>query len=246
MEPPICLSLKKKIEAPIRTNLENGNNYGSPPPARTRSPMATINSNTRPRSHSDISRSISGASASLMAWLAMDVGEDYLHLPQDHDHGEDFLHLPHDDDHGEDYLHLPHDHDHDEYTREALSTVQGLLLLHPRPPGAAAYAAGIIPRVGVAAAPRDSELAAAVAKALTTVDAPSDGRGCPICLDDDQVSGGAWKETKPCGHRFHGRCVQPWLQAKGSCPMCRRQVVARPTQSSSWAILSSGGRLLSS
>lgn len=158
----------------------------------------------------------------------MDVGEDYLHLPQDHD---------------EDYLHLPHDHDYDEYTREALSAAEALLFLHPRPPGAAEYAAGIIPRVGVAAAPRDSELAAAVAKALTTVDGPSDDRGCPICMDDDEV---AWKETKPCGHRFHGRCVEPWLKAKGSCPMCRRQVVARPTQSSSWTILSSGRRLPSS
>lgn len=190
--------------------------------------MATINTNTWPRAHSDMSRSISGATASLMAWLAMDVGEDYLHLPQDHDHGEDFLHLPHDDNHGEDYLHLPHDDDHDDYTREGLPAVEGQLFLHPRPPGAAAYVAGIIPRVGVAAAPRDSDLAAAVARALATVDAPSDGRGCPICLDDDQAAGGAWKETRPCGHRFHGRCVEPWLKAKESCPMCRQQVVTMP------------------
>uniref|UniRef100_A0A453QLN9 RING-type domain-containing protein n=1 Tax=Aegilops tauschii subsp. strangulata TaxID=200361 RepID=A0A453QLN9_AEGTS len=37
----------------------------------------------------------------------------------------------------------------------------------------------------------------------------------------------AWKET-PCRHRFHGRCVEKWLKAKGSCPMCRRQVVTMP------------------
>uniref|UniRef100_A0A453QMA4 RING-type E3 ubiquitin transferase n=1 Tax=Aegilops tauschii subsp. strangulata TaxID=200361 RepID=A0A453QMA4_AEGTS len=57
--------------------------------------------------------------------------------------------------------------------------------------------------------------------------APSDGLDCcPICLHDDDDNG-AWKET-PCGHRFHGRCVEWWLQDKGSCPMCRRQVVTMP------------------
>ncbi|KAF7045564.1 hypothetical protein CFC21_054659 [Triticum aestivum] len=89
--------------------------------------------------------------------------------------------------------------------------------------------AGIIPHVGAAEAPEglDLALAAAVDEALKMVDAPSsdDGLNCPICLEDDDTA--AWKET-PCGHRFHGRCVQRWLQAKGSCPMCRRQVVAMP------------------
>ncbi|KAE8774807.1 putative RING finger protein [Hordeum vulgare] len=141
---------------------------------------------------------------------------------------------------GEDYLHLPRDDDYDEYASEALSPVDALLSLHPRPPGAAA---GIIPRVAVAGIPGGSELAAAVARALTTVDAPSDGGGCPICMDDDEV---AWKET-PCGHRFHGGCVETWLKSKGSCPMCRHQVVAlpMPMPSSSLRILWSSRRLRS-
>ncbi|KAM3207197.1 hypothetical protein ACQJBY_062421 [Aegilops geniculata] len=130
---------------------------------------------------------------------------------------------------GEDYLHLPRDSDHDEYMTEALSSLEALLFLSSRPPGTAA---GIIPRVNLAGAPRDSDVAAAVAGALKTVDAPSDGRGCLICMDDDKV---LWKET-PCGHRFHGRCVETWLKAKGSCPMCRRQVVTMPTtRSASWS-----------
>ncbi|KAM3207203.1 hypothetical protein ACQJBY_062426 [Aegilops geniculata] len=75
----------------------------------------------------------------------------------------------------------------------------------------------------------DPALGEAVAEALKTVEAPSDsdGQGCPICMEDDDgddAATGAWKET-PCGHRFHGRCVERWLHAKGSCPMCRRQVV---------------------
>ncbi|XBI35132.1 hypothetical protein VPH35_120860 [Triticum aestivum] len=97
--------------------------------------------------------------------------------------------------------------------------------------GAAANTADIIPDVAVADAPNDLDPAAvaAVAEALKTVDAPlsDEGLNCPICLEDDDTA--SWKET-PCRHRFHGRCVEKyWLQAKGSCPMCRCQVVAMPT-----------------
>ncbi|KAE8774809.1 putative RING finger protein [Hordeum vulgare] len=87
--------------------------------------------------------------------------------------------------------------------------------------------------MGVADAPDDDivdlALAAAmpVEEVLKTVNALSnvDGLNCPICMEDDDSA--TWKET-PCGHRFHGRCVERWLQAKGSCPMCRRQVVTLP------------------
>ena len=81
--------------------------------------------------------------------------------------------------------------------------------------------------VGVMGDPDDPELAALVAEALKTVDAPcdEDDLGCPICLEGDDAA--AWKET-PCGHRFHGRCVERWLQEKESCPMCRREVVTAP------------------
>uniref|UniRef100_M8C2Z6 RING-type domain-containing protein n=1 Tax=Aegilops tauschii TaxID=37682 RepID=M8C2Z6_AEGTA len=87
-------------------------------------------------------------------------------------------------------------------------------------------------------APDDPALGEAVAEALKTVEAPSDGQGCPICMEDDgdddaaTTSAGAWKET-PCGHRFHGQCVERWLQAKGSCPMCRHQVVTMPAAAAS-------------
>ncbi|KAM3207206.1 hypothetical protein ACQJBY_062429 [Aegilops geniculata] len=87
-------------------------------------------------------------------------------------------------------------------------------------------------------APDDPALGEAVAEALKTVEAPSDGQGCPICMEDDgdddaaTTYAGAWKET-PCGHRFHGQCVERWLQAKGSCPMCRHQVVTMPAAAAS-------------
>ncbi|KAM3347833.1 hypothetical protein ACQJBY_021632 [Aegilops geniculata] len=62
-----------------------------------------------------------------------------------------------------------------------------------------------------------------VAQVLKLVEAPSDGQGCPICFGQE---GGttAWKETV-CGHFFHGRCVERWLEMKGSCPMCRHQLL---------------------
>ena len=24
-----------------------------------------------------------------------------------------------------------------------------------------------------------------------------------------------------CGHQYHGKCIVPWLQTKGTCPLCR-------------------------
>ncbi|KAM3364539.1 hypothetical protein ACQJBY_014721 [Aegilops geniculata] len=50
-----------------------------------------------------------------------------------------------------------------------------------------------------------------------------DGEGslgdCAICLD----AFGAGKEM-PCGHRFHGECLERWLGVHGSCPVCRHEL----------------------
>ncbi|KAF0906883.1 hypothetical protein E2562_013274 [Oryza meyeriana var. granulata] len=42
---------------------------------------------------------------------------------------------------------------------------------------------------------------------------------CAICLD----AFAAGKEM-PCGHRFHGECLERWLGVHGSCPVCRREL----------------------
>jgi hypothetical protein len=57
------------------------------------------------------------------------------------------------------------------------------------------------------------------AERLKPVEEPSYGEECPICLVQE-VATFPWKETS-CGHRFHGRCVERWLEMKGSCPICR-------------------------
>ncbi|KAG8079624.1 hypothetical protein GUJ93_ZPchr0007g4604 [Zizania palustris] len=63
--------------------------------------------------------------------------------------------------------------------------------------------------------------------ALKEVQAGEDGDAadslgeCAICLD----AFGAGKEM-PCGHRFHGECLERWLGVHGSCPVCRRELPA--------------------
>ncbi|KAI5008147.1 E3 ubiquitin-protein ligase CIP8-like [Hordeum vulgare subsp. vulgare] len=58
---------------------------------------------------------------------------------------------------------------------------------------------------------------------LKEVQAPGGEGGslgdCAICLD----AFGAGKEM-PCGHRFHGECLERWLGVHGSCPVCRHEL----------------------
>jgi hypothetical protein len=178
-----------------------------------------------------------------MASLAMEIGDgdDYLQLcpVEEGGDGDDYLQLSpvEEDGDGEDYLQLspveedgadhhqlpPEEDEEDQEDEDGGRVFSNELLGELR----LSSLADIIPRVGVMCAPDDSGFALAVAEVSKTVEAPSDeSRDCPICLQDDDAA--AWKST-PCGHRFHGRCVERWLQAKGSCPMCRSQVVTMPT-----------------
>ncbi|KAI0011720.1 hypothetical protein F4779DRAFT_571859 [Xylariaceae sp. FL0662B] len=44
--------------------------------------------------------------------------------------------------------------------------------------------------------------------------------GCSICTEDFTV--GQDVRVLPCDHRFHPRCVDPWLvNVSGTCPLCR-------------------------
>jgi hypothetical protein len=50
---------------------------------------------------------------------------------------------------------------------------------------------------------------------------------CAICLK--KLTGGTLT-LQPCGHRFHRRCVVPWLRSQGpspTCPLCRSAVDVR-------------------
>ncbi|KAF8668837.1 hypothetical protein HU200_052038 [Digitaria exilis] len=43
---------------------------------------------------------------------------------------------------------------------------------------------------------------------------------CAICLDGVEDAG----KEMPCGHRFHGECLERWLGVHGNCPTCRHEL----------------------
>ncbi|WVZ66768.1 hypothetical protein U9M48_015949 [Paspalum notatum var. saurae] len=45
---------------------------------------------------------------------------------------------------------------------------------------------------------------------------------CAICLDGVEDAG----KEMPCGHRFHGECLERWLGVHGNCPVCRHELPA--------------------
>ena len=42
---------------------------------------------------------------------------------------------------------------------------------------------------------------------------------CSICLEALGENG----VPLQCGHLYHGKCIVPWLQTKGNCPLCRNK-----------------------
>jgi len=48
---------------------------------------------------------------------------------------------------------------------------------------------------------------------------------CAICLEPCS-SDGSSTQLKECQHVFHTACIAPWLERKGACPLCRREVDA--------------------
>ncbi|RCV27974.1 hypothetical protein SETIT_5G368500v2 [Setaria italica] len=51
---------------------------------------------------------------------------------------------------------------------------------------------------------------------------------CPICLGE-LVEGDKVKALPRCGHGFHPECVDAWLRAQASCPLCRASLLAAAT-----------------
>ncbi|WOL01045.1 hypothetical protein Cni_G09758 [Canna indica] len=61
-------------------------------------------------------------------------------------------------------------------------------------------------------------------EAMKTVESGEEGSDeeCSVCLDGLRSdAGGMVVKKMPCGHRFHGGCIEKWLGLHGSCPLCR-------------------------
>ncbi|WVZ68210.1 hypothetical protein U9M48_017173 [Paspalum notatum var. saurae] len=48
------------------------------------------------------------------------------------------------------------------------------------------------------------------------------GHDCAVCLDE--LRPGASAVVTRCEHVYHPRCIAPWLEARGTCPLCRAPV----------------------
>ncbi|CAK9135270.1 unnamed protein product [Ilex paraguariensis] len=47
---------------------------------------------------------------------------------------------------------------------------------------------------------------------------------CAVCLDQFKV--GETLVHLPCAHRFHSRCLEPWLENNAHCPCCRMELLS--------------------
>ncbi|KAL4151608.1 hypothetical protein PRNP1_008550 [Phytophthora ramorum] len=52
----------------------------------------------------------------------------------------------------------------------------------------------------------------------------SENASCAVCLSTFQLDGRV--RMMPCFHRFHPECIDPWLQEKASCPVCKFPAIA--------------------
>lgn len=52
---------------------------------------------------------------------------------------------------------------------------------------------------------------------------PLKKNACSICYEDSKETD-SWRELQ-CGHKFHPTCVDGWICAHNSCPMCRAVVI---------------------
>ncbi|PUZ74906.1 hypothetical protein GQ55_1G104000 [Panicum hallii var. hallii] len=55
---------------------------------------------------------------------------------------------------------------------------------------------------------------------------PGGGALCAVCLEDVR-RGEAVRRLPACGHLFHKDCVDMWLHAHTTCPLCRCDLVLR-------------------
>ncbi|KAI4313192.1 hypothetical protein L6164_026190 [Bauhinia variegata] len=58
-------------------------------------------------------------------------------------------------------------------------------------------------------------------EALPTVKIESKDEALVCAICKDLVDVGDMAKKLPCGHKYHGDCIVPWLGSRNSCPVCR-------------------------
>jgi E3 ubiquitin-protein ligase RNF115/126 len=111
----------------------------------------------------------------------------------------------------------------------------------------------LMQRVGDGDAGRQGTLPAKkeAVESMPTVEVAAGGdcdSACAVCLED--YAAGERATEMPCRHRFHAKCIVPWLKMHSSCPVCRFQLPTDDDDDSSksargGAAHSGGGRRLS-
>ncbi|CAN8318457.1 unnamed protein product [Cochlearia groenlandica] len=52
---------------------------------------------------------------------------------------------------------------------------------------------------------------------------------CAICLQN-AAEGEKMRRITACGHCFHADCIDPWLEKRSTCPVCRAQIPTVPPE----------------
>lgn len=65
---------------------------------------------------------------------------------------------------------------------------------------------------------------------VVTVDEQMQQRGdvCAVC--QEALKTGEQAKLLPCKHLFHPGCIDPWLNVKNTCPVCRQEIGGQAQQ----------------
>lgn len=61
-------------------------------------------------------------------------------------------------------------------------------------------------------------------KGMITVQKKREGGTCAVCLGEFDFN--MMVRTTPCGHVFHGDCIDQWCMKNMSCPICRTDLTS--------------------
>ncbi|KAK7725639.1 hypothetical protein SLS57_003704 [Botryosphaeria dothidea] len=106
------------------------------------------------------------------------------------------------------------------YSQEALDRVISQLMEQ----NATGNAPGPASAEAIAALPRKRVTRAMVGAGDSPPDFPEDELHgeCSICMDEVPI--GEEVTELPCGHWFHGQCIEAWLREHDTCPHCRKGI----------------------